>query len=40
MNNPLTKIPFIVAEISANHNGSINQAKKIIDLAKKMGQML
>ena len=29
--------PFIVAEISANHNGSINHAKKIIELAKKSG---
>ena len=28
--------PFIV-EISANHNGSINHAKKIIELAKNSG---
>ena len=27
----------MIAEISANHNGSIKQAKKLIDLAKKSG---
>jgi len=31
------KYPFIVAEISANHNGSLNQAKKLIKLAKTQG---
>jgi len=31
------KIPFFIAEISANHNGSIFHAKKIISLAKKSG---
>ncbi len=35
--NPLKKKPFIVAEISANHNGSLPHAKKIIDIAKKYG---
>lgn len=35
--NKLKKSPFIVAEVSANHNGSINHAKKIIKLAKKSG---
>ena len=29
--------PFVIAEISANHNGSIKHAKKLIDLAKKSG---
>ncbi|WP_435166602.1 N-acetylneuraminate synthase family protein [Candidatus Pelagibacter bacterium nBUS_28] len=29
------KKPFLIAEIGINHNGSINTAKKIIDLAKK-----
>ena len=29
------KKPFLVAEIGINHNGSIEEAKKIIDLAKK-----
>ena len=29
--------PFIVAELSANHNGDINNAKKIIKLAKENG---
>lgn len=31
------KLPFIIAEISANHNGSLNQAKKLIKLAKHQG---
>lgn len=31
------KLPFIIAEISANHNGSIKQAKKLIKLAKDEG---
>ncbi len=29
--------PFFIAEISANHNGSLKQAKKLIELAKKYG---
>ena len=29
--------PFIIAEISANHNGSLEQAKKLISAAKKAG---
>ncbi len=28
------KKPFLIAEIGINHNGSINNAKKLIDLAK------
>jgi len=35
--NPLKKTPFFVAEISANHNGSLVQAKKLIKIAKKYG---
>lgn len=31
------KVPFFIAEISANHNGSISHAKKLISLAKKSG---
>jgi pseudaminic acid synthase len=33
--NPLKKTPFFVAEISANHNGSLLHAKKLIEIAKK-----
>ena len=29
------KRPFIIAEIGINHNGSVELAKKLIDLAKK-----
>ncbi len=29
--------PYIIAEMSANHNGSINKAFKIIDMAKESG---
>ncbi len=29
--------PYIIAELSANHNGDINNAKKIIEVAKKSG---
>jgi len=32
-----TKKPFFVAEISANHNGSLKNAKKLIYIAKKYG---
>jgi len=35
--NPLKKIPLFVAEISANHNGSLFHAKKLIKIAKKYG---
>ena len=35
--NPLKKIPFFVAEISANHNGSLIHAKKLIKTAKEYG---
>jgi len=35
--NPLKKTPFFVAEISANHNGSLLLAKKLIKIAKKYG---
>ena len=31
------KIPILVAEISANHNGSLSKAKNLIDCAKKNG---
>ena len=33
----INQVPFIIAEISANHNGSIDRAKKMINLAKKCG---
>jgi sialic acid synthase SpsE len=36
--NPLNKRPFFVAEISANHNGSLLHAKKLIKIAKKLGK--
>ena len=29
------KNPFLIAEIGINHNGSVDLAKKLIDLAKK-----
>ena len=35
--NILKKNPFVIAEISANHNGSILLAKKLIQTAKKYG---
>jgi len=35
--NPLKKTPFFVAEISANHSGSLFHAKKLIRIAKKYG---
>ena len=31
--------PYVIAEMSANHNGDINNAYKIIDMAKASGQM-
>ena len=33
----INKIPFFVAEISSNHNGSLSHAKKLIKTAKKNG---
>ena len=33
----LKKKCFIIAEIGINHNGSIDTAKKLIDLAKECG---
>jgi len=35
--NPLKKTPFFVAEVSANHNGSLLHAKKLIGEAKRYG---
>ena len=35
--NKIKKTPFFVAEISANHNGSLPHAKKLIKTAKKYG---
>ena len=35
--NPLKKTPFFVAEISANHNGLLSHAKKLIKIAKRYG---
>ena len=42
MNIKLSKIkkPFVIAELSANHNGNINNIYKLIDKAKKMEQVL
>jgi pseudaminic acid synthase len=38
MNNKfINKKPFFIAEISGNHNGKLQNAKKLIDLAKKGG---
>ena len=34
MKNFINKTPFVIAEISANHNGSLFNAKKLIDVAK------
>src|SRR3989338_8982304 len=31
------KLPFMIAEIGINHNGSIEIAKKLIDMAKECG---
>ena len=33
----INKRPFIIAEISANHNGSLLKASKLLKLAKKSG---
>ena len=35
--NKIFKFPFFVAEVSANHNGSFQRAKKLIKLAKESG---
>jgi pseudaminic acid synthase len=35
--NILNKTPFFVAEISANHNGSLTHAKELIKIAKQYG---
>ena len=35
--NHFKKTPFIIAEISGNHSGSLSKAKKIIKLSKKIG---
>jgi len=32
-----SKVPFIIAEIGINHNGSLEIAKKLIDMAKSVG---
>ena len=33
----INKEPFLIAEISANHNGSLTHAKKLIHMAKMYG---
>ena len=33
----LSKKPYLIAEISANHNGSLSTAKKLIKMAKLYG---
>jgi N-acetylneuraminate synthase len=35
--NSFNHKPFFIAEISANHNGSLEKAKKLIKVAKKYG---
>jgi pseudaminic acid synthase len=35
--NSLNYLPFFIAEISANHNGSLKKAKKLIESASKYG---
>jgi pseudaminic acid synthase len=37
LNKYIKKKPFIIAELSANHNGSIIKAKKLIRIAKEAG---
>ena len=37
MKNFINTEPFLIAEISANHNGSLTQAKRLITIAKKYG---
>ncbi len=33
----INKYPFLIAEISANHAGSLNKAKRLIDISKNVG---
>ena len=33
----IRNIPFLIAEISANHNGKLSKAKRLIKLAKDSG---
>ena len=37
MKNFINKEPFLIAEISANHNGSLTHAKQLISMAKMHG---
>ena len=37
MNKFINEKPFLIAEISANHNGSLAHAKKLISMAKLYG---
>ena len=37
LNKLKLKKPFLIAEIGINHNGSLNLAKKLIDMAKDCG---
>ena len=37
LNKLKLKKPFLIAEIGINHNGSLNLAKKLIDMAKDYG---
>ena len=31
---------YIIAEVGVNHNGDVNMAKELIDVAKSAGRML
>ena len=37
MNNSITNKPFIIAEMSGNHNHSLDRALRIVDLAADAG---
>ena len=37
MNKFINKELFLIAEVSANHNGSLCHAKKLINIAKRCG---